>query len=83
MRYKFKALNLREELKAAVGDKPVKVTDSGAEMILDFGKATLTPTEETALAKLMETKPMLRGKTAKFIEKGTDIVITPSKGAPV
>jgi hypothetical protein len=89
MRYKFSALNLVEELKAAVGvspltggDLPVKVTDSGNEIIFDFEK-DLTPTQEKALTDLMANKPLLRGRLSKFVEKGDDIVITPSKRAPV
>lgn len=77
MRYKFKKLDFWEELKNAVGDIPVNITDSGDEILFDFGKAELRPAQEAALVKLMSGKPMLRGKLAKFVEKGTDIEINP------
>jgi hypothetical protein len=75
MRYKFRKLDLWEELKVAVGDKPAKVTDSGHEIIFDFGDTTLTPTQEKALIELMANKPLLRGKLAKFVEKGPDVTV--------
>lgn len=34
--------------------------------------------QEIALTKLMEEKPMLRGKLAKFAGKGIDIKVTPT-----
>ena len=77
MKYRFRAVDFWTELKAVVGDKPCSITDSGDEMLFDFdGKLTLK--QESALKALMETKPMLRGKTARFVEKGTDIRITES-----
>ena len=79
MRYKFKSVDFWTELKAAVGDKPCSITDTGDEMLFDFeGKLTLK--QESALKALMETRPMLRGKTARFVEKGMDIRITESGG---
>jgi hypothetical protein len=69
MRYIFKPVDIWEELRAAVGDRPCSVEDSGDEMILDFGNYTLTPTQEVALVKLMAEKPLLRGKLAKLVEK--------------
>ena len=78
MRYCFKVLNFWEEFKAAVGDIPCNVTDTGDEILFDFDK-TLTLEEEAALIKLMSEKPMLRGKIAKYIGKGTDLEITPLK----
>lgn len=70
MKYTFKAIDFWEELKTAIGEKPMNVTDTGLEMTLDFGDYTLSPAEEAALAKLMTEKPMLRGKLAKFKGKG-------------
>jgi len=69
MKYKFKALDFWEELKAVV-DKPCNITDTGDEMLFDFGAVELTPTQEAALTNLMSTKPLLRGKLARFKEKG-------------
>ena len=77
MKYKFGKIDFWEGLKGAVGDIPCNVTDSGDEMLFDFFDVTLTPTQETALIKLMSEKPMLRGKMAKYIKKGTDLEITP------
>lgn len=76
MKYKFRKADFWEELKTAIGDTPVNVIDSGDEIIFDFGDATLTPAQKTALIDLMKKKPMLRGKSAKFIEEGMDIEIT-------
>lgn len=81
MRYKFRKLDFWEELKAVV-DKPANITDSGEEMVFDFGDYILTPQEEGKLKTLMENKPMLRGKLATFIEKGATIEITPLGGRP-
>ena len=79
MKYRFRAVDFWTELKAAVGDKPCSITDSGDEMLFDFeGKLTLK--QESALKTLMVTRPMLRGKTARFVEKGMDIRITESGG---
>ena len=78
MKYKFGEIDFWEELKAAVGDIPCNVTDTGDEILFDFDK-TLTLKEETALIKLMSEKPMLRGKMAKYMGKGTDLEITPLK----
>ena len=75
MKYKFGKIDFWEELKGAVGDIPCNVTDTGDEILFDFDK-TLTYKEETALIKLMSEKPMLRGKMAKYIGKGTDLEIT-------
>jgi len=69
MRYRFTAIGFWEELKAAVGDIPCNVIDSGTEIEFDFGAAELTPSQEAALVKLMAEKPMLRGKLAKLAEK--------------
>lgn len=77
MRYKFKSVDFWENLKTAVGDRPCNVTDNGEEIIFDFFEYTLTPSEESALIKLMSEKPMLRGKPAKFAEKGQNIELTP------
>jgi len=77
MKYRFQRIDFWGELKAAVGDIPVNVTDSGDEMLFDFFDKTLTTAQEAALNKLMSEKPMLRGKLAKFMEKGTNIEITP------
>ena len=77
MKYKFGKIDFWEELKAAVGDIPCNVTDTGDEILFDFDK-TLTPEEETALIKLMSEKTMLRGKVAKYTGKGIDLEITPS-----
>jgi hypothetical protein len=73
MRYRFGTIDFWEELKAVVGDIPCNVTDTGNEILFDFGDNSLTPTQEAALIKLMGEKPMIRGKLAKFIEKGIDI----------
>ena len=78
MKYKFREIDFWEELKGAVGDIPCNVTDTGDEILFDFDR-TLTYAEEAALIKLMSEKPMLRGKTAKYIGKGTDIEITSSE----
>ena len=78
MKYKFGKIDFWEELKSAVGDIPCNVTDTGDEILFDFDK-TLTLKEETALIKLMSEKPMLRGKMAKYIRKGIDLEITPSR----
>ena len=75
MKYKFRKIDFWEELKAAVGDIPCNVTDTGDEILFDFDK-TLTLEEETALIKLMSEKPMLRGKMAKYMGKGIDLEIT-------
>ena len=75
MKYKFGKIDFWEEFKAAVGDIPCNVTDTGDEILFDFDK-TLTLKEEAALIKLMSEKTMLRGKMAKFMGKGTDIEIT-------
>lgn len=82
MKYKFKKLDFWEEFKAAVGNIPANITDSGDEILFDFGEAELTPAQEAALDKLMSEKPMLRGKQAKFVEKGLDIGIPPPGGTP-
>lgn len=71
MRYKFKKLDFWEELRAVIGNVPCTVADSGDEIIFDFEDYELTAAEESNLKALMETKPMLRGKLAKFVEKGT------------
>lgn len=76
MKYQFKTLDFWDELKGAVGDKPVNVTNTGDEITFDFGSYTLTPSEEAALIKLMAEKPMLQGKIAKFVEKGLKIELT-------
>jgi len=77
MKYKFVKLDLAEEVKAIIGDKPFKVTDSGNEIVFDFGdKVVLTSTEENTLINLMATKPLLRGKLAKFVKKGEKVEIT-------
>lgn len=76
MKYKFRAIDLWEELKSAVGDIPLNIIDSGNEIIIDTFERTLTPAQELALTKLMNEKPMLRGKLAKFIEKGLDVELT-------
>ena len=78
MKYKFEKIDFWEELKGAVGDIPCNITDSGDEILFDFDK-TLTLKEETALIKLMSEKTMLRGKMAKYIRKGIDLEITPSR----
>ena len=75
MRYKFKAIDFWTELKAAVGDRPCSIADSGDEMLFDF-EGELTLKQESALKALMETRPMLRGKTARFVEKGINIELT-------
>ena len=75
MKYRFKAQDFWTELKAAVDDIPCNVTDNGDEILFDFGDVTLKPSQEAALIKLMAEKPMLRGKLAKFTEKGPDIEI--------
>ena len=77
MRYKFAHLDFWDELKAAIGDIPCNISDSGREMLFDFDTVTFTTTQEAALIKLMETKPMLRGRLAKFVKKGLDIELTP------
>ena len=51
------------------------------EILFDFDK-TLTSKEEAALIKLMSEKPMLRGKMARFVEKGLDIETTPAEISP-
>jgi hypothetical protein len=76
MRYKFRKLDFWEEIKSAVGDRPVNVIDSGEEIIFDFGDYELTASEEASLNKLMMTKPLLRGKPARLIEKGLDVTLT-------
>ena len=78
MKYKFRVENLWAELKAVIGDIPVNITDSGDEMILDFGKITLTLEQKTDLINLIEQKPLLRGKTAKFVGEGEDLNIISS-----
>ena len=75
MKYKFGKIDFWEELKGAVGDIPCSVIDSEDEILFDFGNITLTPVQEVALIALMSKKPMLRGKLAKFIEKGLNIEI--------
>lgn len=77
MKYRFKKLDLWEELKAAVGDIPCTVTDSGDETLFDFGDVELSPTEEESLIRLMAEKSMLRGRQSKFEGKGLDMEITP------
>ena len=79
MRYKFKAIDFWEEMRGAVGDIPCNVTDSGDEIIFDF-EGKLTSKQESALKALMETKPMLRGKTARFVDRGINIELTISGG---
>jgi len=74
MRYKFKAIDFWEELKA-VTDKPCNIVDTGDEILFDFGDYELTSTEESNLIKLMEDKPLLRNKRAKFVEKGRDMEV--------
>ena len=69
MKYKFTKLDFWEELKAAIGDIPYNVEDSGDEITFDFGKGKLTPLQEDALKTLMATKPMMRGKLSRFVEK--------------
>jgi len=69
MKYTFKALGFWEELKAAIGDIPCNVIDSGEEITFDFGAVTFNAMQEAALIKLMSEKPMLRGKLAKLVEK--------------
>ena len=69
MRYKFAKLDFWEELKATIGDIAVNITDSGDEMLFDFGGVALTPAQEAALIKLMTEKPILRGQLAKLVEK--------------
>ena len=78
MKYKFGEIDFWEELKAAVGNIPCNVTDSGDEILFDFDK-TLTIIEEAALIKLMSEKPMLRGKMAKYMGKGIDLEIIPTR----
>jgi len=73
MRYKFRKLDFWEEVKSAIGDRPVNVVDSGDEIIFDFGDYELTASDEAKLSELMITRPLLRGKPAKFIEKGLDV----------
>ena len=75
MKYRFEAVDFWTELKAAVGDKPCSITDSGDEMLFDF-EGELTLKQESALKALMETRPMLRGKTARFVDKGINIELT-------
>ena len=77
MKYKFGKIDFWEELKNAVGDIPCNVTDTGNEILFDFGDITLSPIQEKALIKLMVEKPMLQGNLAKFVEKGLDIQLTP------
>ena len=77
MKYKFGKIDFWEELKGAVGDIPCNVTDTGNEILFDFFDVTLTPVQEIALTKLMTEKTMLRGKLAKFVDKGLDIQLMP------
>lgn len=77
MKYKFRKVNFWEELQVAIGDIPCNITDSGDEMLFEFGELELSAAQEKALAKLMAEKPMLRGKLAKFVGKGLDIEVTP------
>jgi hypothetical protein len=46
MKYQFKAIDFWDELKGAVGDKPINVTNTGDEITFDFGSYTLTPSED-------------------------------------
>ena len=79
MKYRFQAIDFWEVLRGAVGDIPCNITDSGDEIIFDF-EGELTLKQESALKALMETKPMLRGKTARFVDKGVNIELTISGG---
>jgi len=78
MKYKFKQIDFWEELQAAIGDIPCSVTNTGEEILFDFGDYELTSTEESKLIKLMEDKPLLRNKRAKFVEKGKDVKVEES-----
>jgi hypothetical protein len=68
MKYRFRQIDFWDELKAAV-DRPVNIEDSGEEIIFDFGDYELTSQEEASLKTMMESKPLLRRKLAKFVGK--------------
>jgi hypothetical protein len=68
MKYRFRQIDFWDELKAAV-DRPVSIEDSGEEIIFDFGNYELTSQEEANLKTMMEGKPLLRRKLAKFVGK--------------
>jgi hypothetical protein len=68
MKYRFRQIDFWDELKAAV-DRPVNIEDSGEEIIFDFGDYELTSQEEANLKTMMEGKPFLRRKLAKFVRK--------------
>jgi hypothetical protein len=69
MKYRFRQIDFWEELKVAIGDRPVNIEDSGEEIIFDFGDYALTSQEEANLKTMMGSKPLLRRKLAKFVGK--------------
>lgn len=75
MRYKFRAVDIADEIKSAVGGILVSVAESNDEIILDFGVKTLTAGQKTTLTNLMQSVPLLRGKVARFAAEGTDLVL--------
>ena len=77
MRYKFKVADLAESILSALGSVPFSVVDTGDELIIDFPGVTLTSMQEAALVKLMAEKPLLRGRVARFVEKGEVLKPTP------
>jgi len=76
MRYKFRVVNVWDELKGQLGDLVCNVVDTGDEVIFDFGSVTLTTAQENKLINLLENKVLLRGKLYKFVEKGVDVTPT-------
>jgi hypothetical protein len=46
--------------------EPANITESGQELIVDYGDVTLTPAQEDKLVELMRTRPLLRGQFSKF-----------------
>ena len=75
MRYRFKSIDFWEEMKGVLGDIPASITDTGRDMLLDFGDVTLSAAQEQALLRLIEEKPLLRGRAAKFMEKGATLTL--------
>ena len=49
--------------------------DPYLDMLLDFGDVTLSAAQEQALLRLIEEKPLLRGRAAKFMEKGATLTL--------